>query len=215
MNAIKRAATKSRVRGVLLALAGLRGLLAIAAIPLAPVLYEEHFVVLVLLRPTKEVLLAGGFLVRRGDVALLPILVAAVPVLLLGVWLMFFLGRSFADEINEGSGLPRWAEKIVPPKRVRQLCQLLDRKGERVIVGGRLAAFPSALLGSAAGASGMEPKSFLTADLIGAVLSVAEVVIAGYALGTAYKEAGPWLTAAGVAVLVGLLVYVGRSLRKT
>ena len=40
------------------------------------------------------------------------------------------------------------------------------------------------------------------------------LVVAGYALGAAYKEAGPWLTAVGVVVLVGLMVAVGRWLRR-
>jgi hypothetical protein len=39
-------------------------------------------------------------------------------------------------------------------------------------------------------------------------------VVAGYALGAAYKRAGPWLTAVGVVVLLGLLVGVGRWLKR-
>jgi membrane protein DedA with SNARE-associated domain len=77
-----------------------------------------------------------------------------------------------------------------------------------------LAAFPSALLAASAGASGMAPGKFLPADALGAALSIAEVVVAGYVLGAAYKRAGPWLTAVGVAVLIGLLVAVGRWLRR-
>ena len=43
-------------------------MLGIVAILLAPALFDDHFVVLVLLRPTKEVLLAGGFFLRQDDV---------------------------------------------------------------------------------------------------------------------------------------------------
>ena len=49
MNALK------RFRGVLLWAAALRVALGIVAIPLAPFLYKRHFLVLVLLRPTKEI----------------------------------------------------------------------------------------------------------------------------------------------------------------
>lgn len=200
-------------RRALLALAGVRAVFAIAAIPLAPALYRDHFIILVLLRPTKEVLLAAGFLVRRGDVSLLPVLVAAGPLAVLGVWHFFALGRGYSSEIQSGKGLPRWAQRILPTDHIRNLCRVLDRRGGRVIVIGRLAAFPSALLGAAAGASKLAPRSFLPADGLGAALSIAEVMIAGYALGTAYKEAGPWLTAAGFGVLAVLLVVVGRWLR--
>jgi membrane protein DedA with SNARE-associated domain len=204
--------TSSR-RGLLLGLAGARTVLAIVAIPLAPVLFAEHFVVLVLLRPTKEVLLASGFLLREGDVNLAEVVAAAVPLAIVGVWLFYLLGRAYADEIQAGEGLPRWGEKLLPPERVRRLCRVLDEKGRPVVLVGRLAAFPSTLLGAAAGVSGMGARSFLAADAAGGVLSIAEVMVAGYVLGAAYKRAGPWLTVAGVVVLVGLLVGLGRWLR--
>jgi membrane-associated protein len=205
----------SRFRVALLALAGVRAALGLIAIPLAPALYRDHFIVLVLLRPTKEVLLAGGFLFKRGDVGLPALLAAAVPLALWGVWHFFFIGRAYSKEIAEGDGLPRWATRILPAKRVAKMCEVLERKGTKVVVAGRVAAFPSALLGAAAGASKMEPRRFLIADSIGAAISIAEVVVAGYLLGAAYKEAGPWVTVAGVLALLGLLVYVGRALRKT
>ena len=201
-------------RTPLLALAAARAALGVVAIPLAPALFRDHFVVLVLLRPTKEVLMAGGFLVRQGDANLFQVMSAAIPLALFGVWLFYLLGRSYADEIRAGEGLPRWAEKLLPPERIKAMSRVLERKGRRVVVLGRLAAFPSTLLGAAAGASGMEARSFLPADALGGALSIAEVVVAGYALGTAYKRAGPWLTVLGVLALVGLLVGVGRWLRQ-
>src|ERR1700752_1330877 len=67
------------LRGGLLALAIVRIIIGIAAIRLAPFLYKKHFVVLVLMRPTKEVLLAAGFLIRLDKVWWVPVLAAAVP----------------------------------------------------------------------------------------------------------------------------------------
>jgi membrane protein DedA with SNARE-associated domain len=202
-------------RTALLAAAAARGALGLVAIPLAAALYKRHFVVLVLLRPTKEVLLAGGFFVRRGEVSLLPLLAAAVPLAFFGVWLFFAIGRAYSEELRgKADGLPKWAQRVVPPDRVKAMCRVLDKRGRSVIVLGRLAAFPSTLLATAAGASGMRPAHFLVADAIGATLSIFEVVIAGYVLGAAYKEAGPWLTAVGVAALLALLFVFGRWLRK-
>ncbi len=201
-------------RTVLLVLAALRGVLAVVAIPLVPVLYRDHFVILVLLRPTKEILLAGGFFVREGEVNLLGMVAAAVPLALFGVWLFYALGRSFEDELRSEEALPRWAQRVLPPDRIENLSRVLDKKGSGVVVGGRLAAFPSSLLGAAAGASGMASGRFLPADGLGFTLSVAEVVGAGYALGAAHKMAGPWLTGVGVAVLFGLLILFGRWLRR-
>jgi membrane protein DedA with SNARE-associated domain len=189
-----------------------RAALGIIAIPLAPLLYKKHFLVLVLLRPTKEVLLAGGFLARRGDMNLLLLIAAAVPLALVGVWHFYYLGRAYSREIQSGDAIPSFAGRILPTKRVRKLCKLLDRDGERIIVIGRLASFPSALLGAAAGASDMHSKRFLPADIIGGLLSIAEVIGAGYLFGEAYHEVGPWLTGFGFAMLFVLLVAAGRAL---
>jgi membrane protein DedA with SNARE-associated domain len=188
--------------------------LALLAIPLAPALYRDHFVALVLLRPTKDVLLAGGFLVRQGKVNLFAILVAATPLVLFGVWLFYALGRAYSREIQSGKGLGDIGSRILPPKRIQRFAKILDRKGQRVVFLGRLAAFPSSVLGAAAGASGLPPRQFLPADAAGALLSVGEVLIAGYALGAAYKSAGIWLTVLGVVVLLGLLAAFGQWLRK-
>ena len=202
-----------RYRGALQWLAVARAAVGLAAIPLAPILYRDHLVVLVLMRPTKEVLLYSGFRLREGDVGLAPVLLATVPLAVLGVWLFFVLGRSYARELRTGD-MPKVAAKVLPPKRVKALSKLLDRKGLRVVLLGRLAAFPSLLLGAAAGSSGMKPRQFLPIDGLGAALSVAEVLLAGYAFGAAYHRAGTWITAAGVALLLGLLILVGRALRR-
>lgn len=203
-----------RARTALLALAGVRAVLSIVAIPLAPALYRDHFVVLVLLRPTKEVLLAAGFLVKQGDVSLGPVLLAAVPLAIVGVWHFYFLGRAYNEEIQTGKGLPRWASRILPTEQIQKLCKVLERKGVKVIALGRIAAFPSSLLGAAAGSSDMAPRPFLVTDFFAGIVSIAEVMVAGYVLGEAYKEAGPWITGVGVAVLLGLLFLVGRWLKR-
>lgn len=205
--------TPRRWRRPLLWLAGVRGVLALLALPLAPVLWDDHFVLLVLLRPTKEVLLAGGFQLRRGEVNPLGLLVATVPLMLLGVWQFFALGRGYAKEIREGD-LPGLGGRVLPVKRIGEICKVLSRKGSHLVLLGRLAAFPSALVAAAAGASRMSARDFLVADGIGGLLSVVEVVGAGVLLGEAYRQAGPWLTAAGVAVLLGMLWLFGRYLRR-
>lgn len=203
-----------RFRTPLLWLAAVRAVLGIAAIPLAPFLYREHFAVLVLLRPTKEVLLAAGFLIRRGDVNPVIVVLASLPLAIGAVWQFYALGRAFQDELRSGEGMPKLAQRLLPPKRVKQLCAVLDKKGTRLIFLGRLATFPSSLLGTAAGASGMPPRRFLPADLAGALVGIAEVLVAGYVLGEAYKAAGPWLTGVGVVALLGMLFVLGRSLTR-
>lgn len=197
----------------LLWLAGLRILLGIIAIPLAPVLYEDNFLILVLLRPTKEVLLAGGFLARKGEVDLVELIAAALPLSILGVWHFYWLGRGWAKEIKKGE-VPGIGSRLLPVEKITKLQGILKKKGPKLVFLGRLAAFPSAMIGAAAGSSKMPSKQFLPADGFGALLALVEVIGAGFLLGAAYNKSKPWLTAVGVVVLAALVVLLGRYLRK-
>lgn len=202
-----------RFRNTLLALAVVRLLIGICAIPLVPLLYREHFVVLVLMRPTKEVLLAGGFLSQLGRVDLVPLILAAIPLTVFGVWQFYYLGRQYADRIGSGD-LPGLAGKLLPPKRIKVMQRLLKRKGLRLVFLGRLAVLPSSVVGAAAGSGAMRSRDFLPVDGAGALVSIVEVVGAGFLLGETFEEAGPWITAIGVTALVGVAVVVARFLRR-
>jgi membrane protein DedA with SNARE-associated domain len=198
-------------RRLLIGLAVVRAAMAGGALLAAPWLYREHAAVLVLLRPTKEVFLFAGFLVREGDVALPVVVVAALPLLLAGVWLFFALGRAFADDL-ERADLPGLAGRLLPKRRVDRLRKVLDERGMRVVFLGRLAAFPSSLMAATAGAAGVAWKDFLIADTAGALVSLGMVLGVGYGLGEAYDEGGAWVTGFGVLALVGLAILLGRAL---
>jgi membrane-associated protein len=207
-----RAARRRPLRRLLLGLAAARLVIGIAAIVAAPFLYEHHFVLLVLLRPTKEVLLAGGFFLREGDVSLLPMVLATLPILYAGVWIFHGLGRAYEQEITDAD-LPGIAGRLLPPERIEALSDALADKGMVLVVLGRLAAFPSSLLAAAAGSSGLSFRRFVVADAIGATLSLVEVIGAGYLLGEAHDVAGPWITGVGVLVLAVMVVIFGRTLK--
>jgi membrane protein DedA with SNARE-associated domain len=205
------AETSPTRRRAFLGLAVGRTALAGIALLLAPWLYREHAAVLVLLRPTKEVFLFGGFLVREGDATFPPLVIAALPLLLGGVWVFYGLGRAYADEL-EDKDLPGIAGRILPRERIARLRDTLDERGTRVVFLGRLAAFPSSLMAAAAGSAAVSWKRFVVADTGGALVSLAALLGIGYALGEAYDRAGPWVTVAGVVVLIVLAMVIGRSL---
>ena len=202
-----------RHRRLLLGLAAFRVVVALVAVPLAPVLYEDHIALLVLLRPTKEVLLLAGFMLHQGNASLLPIVLAALPLLLGGVWVFFALGRAYADCLDDDSrtGITR---RLLPPDKIQTLTEAVCAKGVGLVFLGRLAAFPSTLVGAAAGGAEVPTKRFLLADTAGALLSIAVLVGLGYVLEDAYDTAGPWLTGAGVVVLAAGAVLLGRELKK-
>ncbi|HVF52754.1 MAG TPA: VTT domain-containing protein [Actinomycetota bacterium] len=188
--------------------------LGLAVLPFAPFLYKEHFLILVLLRPTKEILLAGGFFLKRGDVGLIELFLAGLPLMLLAVWKFFFLGRAFSTEIRSGK-VPLLGKRVLPPDKIKEAQKVLRKKGPRLVFLARLAVLlSSATVAAAAGSSNMDKKGFLIADGLGALASFAIFVGLGFALGNAYEEAGPWVTAGGVVVLLGMGAAFGRYINR-
>lgn len=204
---------------LLLILAGVRGVVALVAVFLAKFLYEDNFLLLTLMRPTKDVFLAGAFLAKRNDDPglLLKVLVAGLPLSIAGVWLSYYLGRLYSDEIGNEK-LPGIAGRILPVRRIRKLEKVLYKKGTKLVFLGRLAAFPSSVVGAAAGSSDMESKKFLPADALGALAAIVEVMSLGYALGSFFDKDDPatsWtITGAAVAATFGLLFLLGRYLKR-
>lgn len=207
-------ADEKRWRKPLLVLGIARLALAVVAIPLVPVLFKDHFLLLVLMRPTKELFLAGGFLVRRGDTNLLLLVLAAIPLSIFGAWLFYFLGRTYAKEIQSGK-LPKLADRLLDAEKIRRLEKALDEKGGKLIFLGRLAVMSSAGVAAAAGALRLAPKRFFPVDLAGGLVSIAYTVTVGYFLGEAYERAGPWLTGVGVVAFMGFAYILGRALKNT
>jgi len=208
-----------RLKAFLLWLAAARALLGILALFLAKFLYQKHFLLLVLMRPTKDVILAGAFLAKKqsNPALLLQIVLAAIPLTVLGVWHFYYLGRLYAAEIKKDN-LPGVAGRILPVKKIHKLQKVLKKKGAKVVFLGRLAAFPSALVAAAAGSSDMKSKKFLPPDGLGALASLVEVIAAGYLFGSLFDPKNPhssWIiTGVGVVVLFGLFFLLGKYLSR-
>jgi membrane protein DedA with SNARE-associated domain len=206
-------ARSPRARTVLLWLAGLRVALALLAVPIAPLVYRDNFLLLVLIRPSKEVLLAAGFLFRQDELPLWAIVLAALPLHVLGIWQFFYLGRAFAPEIRAHALKPP-ASRLLPQKRIDKLDHLLEHKGDRLVFLGRLAAFPAIFLAAAAGSSRADERRFLLHDGAGALLGLAELLALGYLLGAAYAREGTTFALLGAGIVLVVLAVFGRLLAR-
>lgn len=210
---------KKKYREVLLWLAAARAVLGVVAIPLAPFLYKDHFLWLVVLRPTKEVLLAGTLLAlgAKKESLILQMILAALPLSLFGVWLFYYLGRAWSDDIENGK-LGKLTNKILPADRIKDMGKVLEKKGSRLIHLGRMAAFPSTVVAAAAGATDMKSRRFLPADGLGAIASIAEVMLAAFAihlLGKGFKsEAQMAIKIGGFVIFVVAASLFGRYLKR-
>ena len=179
-------------------------MLGAIAIPLAPFLYRRHFLILVLLRPSQGVLLAGAVLARHGGIPLWELLAAALPLQVLVVWLYFLIGEAWQTEIDNDDELPFMMTRVLPPKRINRLRRALRKRGRQLVVLARFAVFPTGLLAATAGASDMEARRFFLADGAAFAVATALVVGTGDALGVAKHQAGVWVGVIGVAGLVAL-----------
>lgn len=199
---------------VSVAVSVLRLALPLAAIPLAAALIPDDVPTLLMLRPGKEVLLLGGGLNRTGgDPTVAALFAAYLPLMTVGVWSFFIVGRAYGPRLRAGTG-PAWLQRAVPQERLILASRVLGRKGPTIAILGRLAALPPTILAAAAGASTVDSRRYLLADLVGMVLSFASTVALGYALGGAYERGGPWLTGAGVVLLFVVINVFTRWLQR-
>lgn len=202
------------LRRVAVVVAVLRYAIPLAAIPLIPVLIVDRVALLVLLRPQKEFLLLGGGQLRVLGTPSVGLLFAAyVPLMIVAVWAFFAVGRAYGPALRAGEG-PGWLQRAIPPRQLVVAQRVLAKHGPVIAVLGRVAALPPTVLAAAAGVSDVDARRYLAADLLGALLGFAVAVGAGYTLGRAYERGGVWLTVAGLAVFVAMIVLLTAWIRR-
>ncbi len=203
------------LRRVAVTVAVLRYAIPLAVIPVIPLLIARgDLALLVLLRPQKEFLiLSAAQLARTGAPSVALLLAAYVPLMIVAVWAFFIVGRIFRPALDAGEA-PRWLTRILPPQQLDVGRKVIARRGPLIAVMGRMAALPPTIMAAAAGASDVDARRYLAADLVGALGSFALMVGAGLALGDAYDQYGIWVTVAGVAILIALLVLITSWVRR-
>ncbi len=208
------AAPPPLVRRVAVGVAIARYVIPLAVIPAIPFLIARgELALLVLLRPQKEFLLLSAAQLARTGAPSVPLLLAAyVPLMIVAVWAFFVVGRIFRPALDAGEA-PRWLTRILPPEQLDLGRRVLTRRGPLIAVMGRLAALPPTIMAAAAGASDVDGRRYLAADLVGAFASFALMVGAGLVLGEAYEDYGIWITVAGLVVLVALIALITRWVR--
>ena len=201
------------------AVAVVRYVVPLAAVPLIPLLVlperlsPTSVTLLVLLRPQKEfLLLAGGTFSTRGWPDPWNVLAAYVPFMVVAVWAFFLVGRSHRDVLGSPDA-PRWLARIAPPERVALARRVLEHHGPAIAFLGRLAALPPTLLAAVAGASRVSGRTYLAADLAGALAAFALTLGAGYALGETLERGGLLFTAGGVVLFVAFVALLTRWIR--
>lgn len=203
--------TAERWRTTLLWLTGARLALGALAFPLAPFLYERHYLVLVLLRPTRLVLFFGGVLVAQDKTDAVTLIAAALPLALLGVWQAYAMGLANARRMKSDRIPERW-RRFLPAKRLDRLRKALKDQGVKLVLLTRISFVPRYLVGAAAGSSDMEPRRFLVADGAGTALEIGLSLLLGYLAGS--SDGAAVVVAIGIAALIAASVVYGRQFRR-
>lgn len=192
----------------------LRLVVPIAVVPFAPALIPDHVPLLLLLRPGKEIVLLGAGLSRTaGEPSLLLMLLAYLPLMTLGIWVYYVIGRAYGPELRAGEG-PEWLQRTIPHDKLVVASRVLTRRGPTIAILGRIAGLPASAVAAAAGASDVHSVRYFAADLAGAVITFSLTAAIGYALGDAYERGGPWLTGAGLVLFVVLATVMARWMQR-
>jgi membrane protein DedA with SNARE-associated domain len=109
--------------------------------------------------------------------------------MVVAVWVFVLVGRIYREPLASGDA-PRWLQRAIPQRRLAVAQAVLDKHGPAVAVLGRIGALPPTVLAAAAGASHASARRYLVADAVGALISFALMVAAGYAVGRAWQEGG-------------------------
>jgi len=215
MSATTDAVPSPLLRRIAVSVAVLRYAIPLAVIPAIPFLIARgELALLVLLRPQKEFLiLAAAQLARTGAPSVALLLAAYIPLMIVAVWAFFIVGRIFRPALDAGEA-PRWLTRILPPEQLDVGRRVIARRGPLIALMGRMAALPPTIMAAAAGASDVNWRRYLAADLVGALGSFALMVGAGLALGDAYDEYGIWVTVAGVLILIALIALITSWVRR-
>lgn len=202
------------LRRVALGVAALRYVLQWTALPLIPILVPERVPLLLVARPSKELLLlGGGLLAVDGRPTIAAMALAFVPMGLVGAWAFFVVGRSYTHVLTSEQR-PAWLERVLPARRLAVAQGVLQRRGPAIALLGRLAALPPTVIAAAAGASPLRAAPFLVADALGSALAFGITVSVGMALGAAYEQGSVWVTVGGGMLFLVLVSLLARWARR-
>jgi membrane protein DedA with SNARE-associated domain len=145
--------------------------------------------------PSELALPLSGFYVEREGLSL-PLGIAAATLGALGHALGVY-------------GLARWGRRALGDrarsKRIATARRWFERRSGRVVFFGRMLSGARWLVGIPAGATRMPLRRYVPLTVAGCSVWATALMTAGWALGSAYSEAGGTAKAVSLAILVGLV----------
>ena len=154
--------------------------------------------------PGETVLLVAGFFASRGRLSLLPVIGLAVAGAVFGdncgYWIGRKLGRGF---------LVRYGKYVLlTPGRLATMDRFFATHGNKTVAVARFITGLRVFTALFAGASHMEWTTFLSFNLIGAVVWSVAIALLGYFFGRSFDLLERWVSGAGVVLAVAALALI-------
>ncbi|MDT4997579.1 MAG: rane-associated protein [Pseudonocardiales bacterium] len=172
--------------------------------------FAEAAILVGMVLPGETALLVAGVFCAHHKLNLWLMIVVAVACAIGGDSVGFEFGRAFGPRLRRSA-----VGRFVGERRWSAVDGFLHRHGGKAVLAGRLTALFRALVPSMAGMSGMRYRTFLTWNVIGALIWAPGCVLLGYAFSKSLDAVGKVLTWAPLAILaVVTALYVLVRLRK-
>ena len=136
-------------------------------------------------------------------VELLVSLVLMYAAAVLGNVVGYEIGRKVGEPLREHDG------RLLSRKHLDQTSEFFDRHGSMALVLGRFVPFARTYITLVAGVTRLKRHRFVVWSVVGAVLWVSSVMLAGYFLGTAFPTLGKNIDKAVLVILAFSLVPIG------
>ncbi len=134
--------------------------------------------------PEETVLAVGGYLAQRGEMRLSLVLAVGVVSAVAGDSLGYWVGRRYGR-----AAIERYSRlAFATPARLEKVSSFVRRYGGRAVFGARFVTGLRCLAGPLAGATGLPPRTFVTANVLGALLYIPYAVGIGYAVGYGFGD---------------------------
>ena len=162
--------------------------------------------------PSEAVLPSAGIAARRGELSVVGVIIAATVGSLAGAILWYYIGRWIGTE-----RLRRWSERSgryfgFSPKDIDRADAWFDRWGKGVVFFGRMIPGVRTLVSVPAGVSGMPLVPFIAYSAAGSAIWSTLLVMLGWWAGESSKTVEQVISWAGIAVVVGVVLWLGRRI---
>jgi membrane protein DedA with SNARE-associated domain len=153
--------------------------------------------------PEESVLILAGYGASRGVLQLPLVLIVGIISAAAGDNLGYWLGRRYGRRAIERFG----HLAFVPPARMQKVTAFMARYGALAIFAARFIVGLRTLAGPLAGATGVRPLTFVTANILGALVYVPYAVGIGYGIGWSLGDViARFVTGRVDDILLGLLI---------